>query len=532
MSALKRRDPAGSPPAVPGELRLADRGAADEAGRGGAAGITRDGPVDSISAWLDVLVRLLRLPEAERESVREELGAHLTERVRDLMVTGLTEAEASNRAIGELGDMAGLAQRFNRAGRPATRRRLMNFGLLTMAGVALVAGTLTLTRPAGPPLGVTVFDPAAAREAAEIVDRKLTVPPNANWSQFFEAAGKAAGLPVVVHWRRLSGLGGETGPAIEPTAASIVTGEIRLDDALAMINEAMGVDPDDGVAYRVIDGQLMFSSGEHLDKRETILATYDLSGIVEARLRDPDPVERAFVQKQVAEEVSRLIQSLVHADAWRDNGGDRAGLAVFDSKLFITAPKRFHPKIQWVLGELPGYVRTPAEAEQRRDAMVRSAERRLAVIREQLDVIAQERQRIAGLQAQGVVPHEEASRRIADLNTKEAKLKDEMESREAWLKAQQSGTGRVEATPVESSTRRYGLRHVTAASAAQVLNRTDAISSAAVARLVSDERTNTLIATCTADEHRKIAEVLILIDQPGGTSEPGPDEAAQAATTP
>ena len=78
---------------------------------------------DAIGVWLDLLVKLLRLPARECEAIRDELESHLRERVRDLVVAGTTEDDAVRVAVGELGDAASLAARYREA-RAYPRRRL------------------------------------------------------------------------------------------------------------------------------------------------------------------------------------------------------------------------------------------------------------------------------------------------------------------------------------------------------------------------------------------------------------------------
>src|SRR5437868_331163 len=102
------------------------RSAAGKAAGGtppGSLGTNRD---DTVSAWLDVLCKLVRLPREQTESIRVELEEHLRERVRDLMVEGEPEDVATRRAIAELGDAAALADRFRRAEHTPRRRMLMN----------------------------------------------------------------------------------------------------------------------------------------------------------------------------------------------------------------------------------------------------------------------------------------------------------------------------------------------------------------------------------------------------------------------
>ena len=103
-------------------------------------------PDGSIDAWLDVLTTLLRLPDERRDAVRDELSDFLNDRVRDLMVADMSEADAVRHAIGELGDIAGLAQRLNRANRPPVRRWLMSLAWLTI-GAGAVATAIVATSP-------------------------------------------------------------------------------------------------------------------------------------------------------------------------------------------------------------------------------------------------------------------------------------------------------------------------------------------------------------------------------------------------
>ncbi|MCC6677864.1 MAG: hypothetical protein IT436_12020 [Phycisphaerales bacterium] len=397
-----------------------------------------EAPRDSICSWLDVLVKLLRLPEAERAAVREELEAHLSERVRDLMVTGLSEVEASGRAIAELGDMAGLAQRFNRAARPVARRRLMNLGMLAVAGAGLIAGVAALTGPREDRVAVAVFAPEVTKEAAQAAGGKFDVPPDASWARFYEAAGQGLGLPVVVNWGQLAAIAGSG--ALGPNERATVTGSgLTLPEALAMVNEGLA-SADDGIDYRVHDGRLEIATVAYFDRRETVLATYDLAGIVEARLHDADPTARQVVTQQVSEQVAILIRDLVHPNLWRDNGGDRASLAVFGTKLFVTAPKRMHPKIRWVLSELPS---ADGEAMPQAAISTASIERRQRAAMLRLQAVRQEASQMASMRDKGFMSSTEVARRSAELAEEEAELLDRITALEAQ-RAAITGGPRVE----------------------------------------------------------------------------------------
>jgi hypothetical protein len=83
---------------------------------------------------------------------------------------------------------------------------------------------------------------------------------------------------------------------------------------------------------------LEIASREYFDRRESVLASYDLEQVSESGA--------------TGEEVLRVVQSLVESDGWRDNGGDLAVAYLLGSRLFVEAPPRFHDKIRWILSEL------------------------------------------------------------------------------------------------------------------------------------------------------------------------------------
>ena len=105
---------------------------------------------DAIADWLDVLERMLALPQGARRAIRAELEDHLRSRVDDLTITGLSEPEAVRAAVSELGETAALARRFKDAGRNRTRRLWMHALAFTLVGGALTLGTLTLGQGALP----------------------------------------------------------------------------------------------------------------------------------------------------------------------------------------------------------------------------------------------------------------------------------------------------------------------------------------------------------------------------------------------
>ena len=136
---------------------------------------TGGGAERTVSAWLDVLVRLLRLPRSLQDEIRLELQGHLSERIRDLILSGHTEDQATRTAIGELGEASDLAQRYKDANRFAKRRLVMNLTLLTAClGVAGI-GVVTLTG-SDDQIEARIFQaPALSGLAAESLEAKIDV---------------------------------------------------------------------------------------------------------------------------------------------------------------------------------------------------------------------------------------------------------------------------------------------------------------------------------------------------------------------
>jgi hypothetical protein len=379
----------------------------------------------SVNSWLELLTSLLELPEDERRAVRDELESHLRDRVHDLTLSGLNEAQASSRAISELGDAALLARRFKEAIEPSKRRLIMNVAAISIASAAIlfsgIAVFSTRATPAPCPPGETpseearmsatnellrtrlaalyvaegqpLADPqiasllsavetqgvsspslrahlAALTQSAlshppvrtssyeqpvdEVTERlkaiRLTMSGQSNWQTFFDTVGKSIGMRAVPQWDRLAPAGiernGEIHPATDATAAAI------LADENSQVN--------DPVAARIEGDRIIFAPQSVFDRREQTLAVYDLAGLIELRLMMDNKKP-----EQIVDEVKQLITSLVEADQWRENGGDRASIHQFDSKLFIQAPKRFHEKIEWIVqqvfdGKAIGASRVPA----------------------------------------------------------------------------------------------------------------------------------------------------------------------------
>lgn len=352
-------------------------------------------PPDSIDAWLNVLSALMRGPRDEVAAVREELASHLRERVRDLMLSGASEADATSRAIAELGDAASLARRFQDAIVPSQRRSPMQIAVLTVSVAAAAFGGATLLRPAAPntpdpghaavrslvtaagasalacppgegsePVGIelavvprlrsltlgdtpaTLLSPSLFTppedDALTIASGITTSPePTVTVEQLVKLL-ESAGQPVAIRWDLLE----QSGVSRDQHFPS-PGGPCSAADLLAALNASQ--EHADLLGLRLRNGTLVLATNEYFDRQETGLITFDLSPVIEHRraasIKEIDPAE-------IVTEAKGLVESLVFPDTWANNGGDRASSREFGARVFFEAPARYHPKIKWVLDQL------------------------------------------------------------------------------------------------------------------------------------------------------------------------------------
>ncbi|MFZ2874027.1 MAG: permease prefix domain 1-containing protein [Phycisphaerales bacterium] len=350
---------------------------------------------DSIDAWLNVLAALMRGPRDEVDAVREELASHLRERVRDLMLSGASEADATSRAIAELGDAASLARRFQDAIVPSQRRSRMQIAVLTVSVAAAAFGGATLLGPAAPntpdpsrtavrslvtAAGVSALacppergsGPVAIElavvpslRALPLADTPATLMPHALFTPPEDdalsiASGiqttpeptvtvgqlikllESGGQPVAVRWDLLE----QSGVSRDQHFAS-PGGPCSAADLLAALNASQ--EHGDLLGLRLRNGTLVLATNEYFDRQETGLITFDLSPVIEHRraasIKEVDPAE-------IVTEAKGLVESLVFPDTWANNGGDRASSREFGARVFFEAPARYRPKIKWVLDQL------------------------------------------------------------------------------------------------------------------------------------------------------------------------------------
>ncbi|MBK7403999.1 MAG: hypothetical protein IPJ41_05070 [Phycisphaerales bacterium] len=331
---------------------------------------------DSIGAWLDRLLRLARLPSGESAEIRDELDAHLRERVRDLMLAGHDEAEAIHKSISELGDLALLAHRYRDASRTPKGRTIMHFSLIAAVGTALGLSALAYqqSQPGQPSTPPAARADDAAGTSAEL---SLEVRPEASGnirvvpilrdlpivSRFYsndDASGvtieaamqgpeelgalvhflaESQGLRAYIHWRDLDGVA-----APDESVDELPLQGQSPERAFGMINDSLGLEGAQRIAYRSEGGLLEVATQRFFDRRDRELVTYDVSGLLNA----DEPLEVTNESGVLVE----LITEIIEPDSWVHNGGDVGAIFAAGDKLFVSGPPRLQERVAWLLTKL------------------------------------------------------------------------------------------------------------------------------------------------------------------------------------
>lgn len=316
--------------------------------------ILRPGTSDSarIRSFFDVLERMVGLPEAARAEIREELEAHVRDRVRDLVLAGEDEDTAVQRALDELGEASALARRLRRAHTTPRRRLRMHIALFGIAGASLVLSLGSLARTGGAPQqsgepvpvlsGIPVighhFQPGSQPADAPRFEFQFSDAPLQN---VLAAVAQAAGSRAVVHWGEL-GLQPGDKVTVELQRATVA-------GVLDSVNQSFELSGYDALDVRVRDGIAEFAPKKVFDLRDREIRCYQLDELVD-------------LDRYPGDEIPALLQSLVEVDAWVDHGGEIGEVHKIGDTLFIKAPPRMHEQVQWVLKHLARRAEAAADA--------------------------------------------------------------------------------------------------------------------------------------------------------------------------
>lgn len=330
-----------------------------------------------IQAWLDTVTRLLRVPPEERVAIREELESHVSDRVCDLMVTGLTEPEAVRRATEEFGDASALAQSFRTARQGFFRRHLMHTALLTVASSALGLSVLAVSDVdlfgRSLPDRAEVYAPSVVGDAKGEAKKAVAIKAGeATLDSVLTDVIDSTGDQPLIRWQALEDIGVD-----EDDVMMVPPGQLTIDAIFAEINDQI-VDGDLGVLdYRIADGVIEVSTQDEFDKRETILVKYDVSDILQkSMVPQATAMNRGGAgrtaagyggdtqaRREILEQVVDNLQAHVSRDDWQDQGGDKISVTTFGEALYITGPARVHPQIAWLLDKMADHAAENAAEE-------------------------------------------------------------------------------------------------------------------------------------------------------------------------
>lgn len=303
---------------------------------------TVESQTDSIDTWLAVLTRFLDVSAAQRDAIRDEIDAHLRERVRDLMITGRSEPEAINTAISELGEVADLARRFSHASKSRTRRTIMNAAVLAFGAISVATATVFIGGPQPTRSNVAIYEstpPAKANPNSALDDKTAKVDFKAdsleNVLRFLAAS---AGLDLVLDTHALAEQGVELDEEINLT----LTKPQPVSQILKLVSEHSR----QPFAWRVNGAMLEVATSSVFDRREIVLASFDVRNVLDLIWQTTNDGDAA------AARLESLMMEYVEPDAWYSNGGNLGTLSIVGGKMFVKAPSRFHQPIQWILAQL------------------------------------------------------------------------------------------------------------------------------------------------------------------------------------
>ncbi len=298
---------------------------------------------DPIASWLDVFVGLLNLPKEQQRTIRDELEDHLRSRVDDLLITGITESEATRQAVAELGDTAELAKSFRAASRTShTRRLIMTASICTLLGAATVLGFSTIT---GTALNANHTTNAAmvSTKPESIAVRDRT------YGELFADLQSHTNTPVLIHWDRLGDAGIEPDEPVNLDVDPLPPHRVYM-----LIRERTMDEWSDPLAVIESDDLIEITTQSHEDARTTTLRTHDIrdllttrTGMTPADLIDGNTSKTRW--RAEAEGIFETIVELVETESWVIMGGDRARGQLAGASLLIEAPERLHERVEEIL---------------------------------------------------------------------------------------------------------------------------------------------------------------------------------------
>ncbi|MCC5821946.1 MAG: permease prefix domain 1-containing protein [Phycisphaerales bacterium] len=308
---------------------------------------------DPVDAWLDVLVAMLAIPKPDRQRVRDELEDHLRSRIDDLLIHGLTEPQALQKAVAELGETADLARQLSHAHKPPrTRRYAMHALLIALTGTVVALGVNTMRPHASLPAASA--SPQASEQASAVSSAALVKLRDQTLGSFFESFKAGIDRPVLVHWGRMQDLG-----IAADTPLELEIDAVSADVAFDLVAEGTA-DFGDQIAILERPGLIEIGLRSQFDRRTMERRTYDVAPLVGYRSANPDsgetsrrpPFGNTATVSEGARGIAMLLENHASPNDWVTRGGDLARYSIMGTTIIVTAPERIHQEIASMIEEL------------------------------------------------------------------------------------------------------------------------------------------------------------------------------------
>lgn len=307
---------------------------------------------DPVDAWLDVLVAMLSIPKPDRQRVRDELEDHLRSRIDDLLIHGLTEPQALQKAVAELGETADLARQLSHAHKPPrTRRYVMHALIIALAGTVVALGVNTMRPQTGLPSVAAV-----QRETVPVVQVAERIPVrDKTIGEVLDAFRSQADRPVMIHWSMLQDL-----DLVPDAPTQIDADPLPFGTILQLLAERTEPSLRNSIAVLETPDLIEIGSRSQFDQRTMQRRNYDLSELVGYEVKHPVTGQMANIARGGVSHtgndgvlgLAMLLQTHVAPNDWAGNGGDLARYSAMGNVLVITAPERIHAEIAATIAEL------------------------------------------------------------------------------------------------------------------------------------------------------------------------------------
>jgi len=241
--------------------------------------------------YLKLIAKLLRLSDAQREAISDELRDHMEARLEELMDRGLSKEAAIHAAIEEFGDAAGLADQFTHITKQHTlRRRIMKTSIGVMASAAAVALAflymLPTDRPGiqGPASLIAQQAEAPTENAGqtahtlELLSQRISVDYGETpLGGVFDHLSEMTGTNIFVNWNILESAGCD---ASHPVTLSL--NDTPTTTVLSLMFQLINPTLDEPLDYAVVDDVVVIATASEI-RHMRVVRIYDCLDLMHPR---------------------------------------------------------------------------------------------------------------------------------------------------------------------------------------------------------------------------------------------------------